>query len=381
MTNPVTQASPITATTLETRGQRAIGVLTLNNPATLNALSFEMLYAITQQLSAWQHDERIIAVWLQGAGDKAFCAGADLRALYKSLTPSEPQNPGDTLRYAQTYFAHEYQLDYTLYHYPKPLIAWLDGIVMGGGIGLANGARWRIATERSTFAMPEISIGLFPDVGASWFLGHIPARIGRFIALTAARLTAADAIFCGLADLLIPAAKRQHVLDTLAALDWPEQSQYHPQAIDDALQPFTHWDLQIQSPISNHLDSLAKLCSAQSCDHFLTHLMHCARKDPWYQPHLQNARSGAPASLYLSWALQDLASTLSLAQTLKTEYNAAIACCLRGDLTEGIRALLIDKDRHPDWLPAASDDKDLTELIEYCLMPHYRGVHPLSHLS
>ncbi|RUS65435.1 Short-chain-enoyl-CoA hydratase [Saezia sanguinis] len=374
--------TPVSFAIIPTKGSHTIGRITLNSPKTLNGLTYEMVRLIGQQLQAWRYDPNMVAVWLEGEGDKAFCAGADLRQLYQALTaPQDPLAEHDIPSYAQEFFAKEYQLDYFIHHYPKPIIAWLHGFVMGGGIGLSHGARYRIATENATFSMPEISIGLFPDVAGSWFLGQIPARIGRFIALTAARLNAADALFSGLADMIIEHQRKQDVIGALTWANWQTDPVHNEHTLHNILQSFASWQYCQNSTLIEHAAELAALCNAPDCRTFLMQLMQLGQQNTWFEPYMLAARNGAPSSLYLSWILQDMARTMSLADVYKMEFNAAMGCCARGDLVEGIRALVIDKDKKPDWLPAASDEKDLTELIEFYLIPRYHGVHMLSDLA
>src|SRR5690606_15192614 len=189
-----------------------IGIATLNVPRALNALSLEMIDLLKMQLDDWQQDARIAAVWLDAEGDKAFCAGGDVVRLYQSMvdTPTGERN-----HYAEAFFGREYQLDYLLHTYGKPVICWGHGIVMGGGLGLMSGCSHRVVTEKSRIAMPEITIGLHPDVGGSWFLSRMPGRTGLFLGLTGANINAADALYIGLADRAIGSGLKAQVFDAL----------------------------------------------------------------------------------------------------------------------------------------------------------------------
>jgi len=181
---------------------RLIGIASLNSPRTLNGFSLDMAHLLDARLQRWADDERIVCVLLQGAGEKAFCAGGDLRALYQSMQTYRASGSDDILTntYAADFFALEYRLDYRIHTYTKPIICWGHGIVMGGGIGLMAGASHRVVSEHSKLAFPEITIGLFPDVGGSWLLNRVPQYGGRFLALTGAPLNAGDAIYARLAD-------------------------------------------------------------------------------------------------------------------------------------------------------------------------------------
>lgn len=191
-----------------------IGLLTLNEPGTLNALTEEMVNQAQQALAQWAEDSRICLVVLQGAGDRAFCAGGNIRALYPALT-----GDGDKAAPAR-FFAAEYRLDFTLHRFPKPVVGMAGGIVMGGGLGLLAACRYRLIYPNVTMAMPEISIGLFPDVGASWFLNRLPGRLGLFMGLTGARLNVADALRVGLADMVIEADQSSALLERLQEERW-----------------------------------------------------------------------------------------------------------------------------------------------------------------
>ncbi|HEY4998087.1 MAG TPA: enoyl-CoA hydratase/isomerase family protein, partial [Usitatibacter sp.] len=172
-----------------------VATVTLDRPAALNALSFEMLKGLRAWLDAWEKDDRVRLVVLRGAGDKAFCAGGDIRALHASF------KAGDTGH--RDFFEVEYALDFRIHEYPKTIVAVMDGVVMGGGMGIGQGAKVRIVGDRTKMAMPETGIGLFPDVGGSWFLSRLPGKLGLYLGLVGPTLRGSDAIYCGLADLYV----------------------------------------------------------------------------------------------------------------------------------------------------------------------------------
>jgi enoyl-CoA hydratase/carnithine racemase len=248
---------PVLAETLAADNGSLIGVLTLSAEKTLNALSLPMVELLSAQLAAWAYDERIAMVLLQGAGDKAFCAGGDLHNLYSTMMAHRAsRQAGEVLGngYANEFFAREYTLDYRIHTYPKPILCWGHGIVMGGGIGLMAGASHRVATEKTRLAMPETGIGLFPDVGGSWFLSRMPGGTGRFLALTGASINAADARYVGLADRVLAHADKPQVLAALLRQPWS----------DDCA--------------GNHV--LLRACRAR-CARTGTGLMRCADKKAW----------------------------------------------------------------------------------------------------
>jgi enoyl-CoA hydratase/carnithine racemase len=185
-----------------------VGRATLNVEATLNSLTLDMVDLLQAQLDNWAQDDSIAAVFVDAAGEKAFCAGGDVQALHASAVAT----PGGPCEYAEDFFTREYRMNYSLHTYPKPLICWGHGIVMGGGLGVMAGCSHRIVTERTRIAMPEVTIALFPDVGGSWFLNHAPGSSGEFLALTGASINAADAIYIGLADRFIASEHKDAVL-------------------------------------------------------------------------------------------------------------------------------------------------------------------------
>ena len=205
---------------LDTANGKQLAVATLNEEKTLNALTLEMVDSLYQQLSQWQSDDAIVAVLLQGAGTKAFCAGGDVQQLYHSAV----SQPGGPCEYAEQFFEREYRTDYLIHRYGKPVICWGSGIVMGGGLGLMAGSSHRIVTETTRMAMPEITIGLYPDVGGSWFLNRAPGRTGLFLALTAANINAADSLFIGLADHFVAADSKEPLLQALLSADWSDSA-------------------------------------------------------------------------------------------------------------------------------------------------------------
>ena len=199
-------------------GAGKLGRVTLNVAATLNSLTLEMVDLLQAQLDAWRDDDDIAAIFIEGAGEKAFCAGGDVQALHQSAVPHRAA-PATTRRIS---FAREYRMNYTLHTYPKPIICWGHGIVMGGGLGVMAGCSHRVVTEKTRIAMPEVTIALFPDVGGSWFLNHMPGNAGQFLALTGASINAADAMYTGIADRFIASERRKTVCRALVAAELEE---------------------------------------------------------------------------------------------------------------------------------------------------------------
>ena len=221
------QAQTVLFETRAVGNNQLLAIATLNEEKTLNSLSLEMVELLYTQLQRWESDERVVAVFLQSAGEKAFCAGGDVQKLRQSSLDA----PGGPCEYAESFFAKEYRLDYYLHEYGKPTICWGHGIVMGGGLGLLAGCKHRVVTEKTRMGMPEITIALFPDVGGSWFLNRAPGRTGLYVALTAASMNACDCLFVDYADHFITNETKETVLEQLAALDWSSDNTVNSKAI------------------------------------------------------------------------------------------------------------------------------------------------------
>jgi enoyl-CoA hydratase/carnithine racemase len=343
-----------------------IGIATLNVEKTLNALSLEMTDLLTARLTQWAADAGLAMVILQGHGDKAFCAGGDLQQLYRSMIAHHASAQRDDIRgnpYAAQFFEREYRLNYLIYTYPKPILCWGHGIVMGGGLGLMAGASHRVVTERSRLAMPEITVGLYPDVGGSWFLNRMPGQLGVFLALTGASLNAADAKFVNLADYQIGHDARQPVIDRLLKQPWGSDdaavllSRVLLQAErGESRQGPAAGSLFASSQLRDNLDLIYGLCSAPTLPEIVDALLNVKTDNVWLRRAGAALAAGAPGSAWVSYVMQRRARHLSLAQVFRLEFTVSLHCATRPDFAEGIRALLIDKDQKPKWQPAALAD-------------------------
>ncbi|WP_337054625.1 enoyl-CoA hydratase/isomerase family protein [Pseudoxanthomonas sp. USHLN014] len=374
--------APVLFETREGAGGRRIGIATLNAPKTLNGLSLEMTRLLDAQLRAWAEDAAIACVVLQGAGEKAFCAGGDLHGLYRSMNEYRDGGSEDITSnaYAAAFFEEEYRLDYFIHTYPKPLLCWGHGIVMGGGIGLMSGASHRVVTERSRLAMPEIGIGLFPDVGGSWLLARVPRGAGLFLALTGAPLNAGDAIYAGLADVCIDSGRHAALLDALVAQPWDEAPAANRAALTRLLAGMS---MAAQpGPLQSHAEQVEALVGAGSLEQVVAAIGAASSDDdPWLQTAQATLAAGAPGSARLAWELQRRAADLSLADTFRRECIAALHVAAHGDFAEGIRALLIDKDRKPRWNPATLAQADAQWAQGFLISPWPADAHPLADLD
>ena len=345
---------PVLFQEISGRDGRRIGLATLNSPRTLNGLSLPMCQLLDARLQAWAADDAIVAVVLAGAGGKAFCAGGDLHALYRSMLDSPAGDAWANVT-AREFFATEYRLDHRIHCYPKPVLAWGDGIVMGGGVGLMLGASHRIVTGATRFAMPEITIGLFPDVAGTWMLSRLPRGIGTFLAMTGAQLGAADCLHYGLADRVCATGELDRVLAALAATDWSADAARHAAQVDAVLDGCAAPDPE-PGPLQCHAGRIGLVCGRSD---FLTIAAGIAGwqddPDPWLARAAATFLAGSPGSARLSHTLLAQARRQSLAQTFRMEFTAALHCCAEPDFREGIRALLIDKDKTPHWNPATRE--------------------------
>jgi enoyl-CoA hydratase/carnithine racemase len=351
------------------------GHATLASPVTLNALSLAMIDQLAPQLDAWIADPAIAGIVLDAEGDKAFCAGGDVQALYRSMRDTEP---GRVPRDAAAFFEREYRLDHRIHTCPKPILCWGHGIVMGGGLGLMAGASHRVATPGTRIAMPEISIGLYPDVGGSWFLPRMPGRTGLFLALTGASMNAADARFAGLADAVLPHALKDTVLQAIATARWQDDAPGNREHLTRLLMQFPAE--AGESALRRHVDLIDGLMADDGLDAIATRLRGLAdHTDAWLSTAGRTFAKGSPTSAALSHRLWQAARHLSLAQVLRLEYQVSLGCCMHHDFAEGVRALLIDKDRKPAWTPAT-----LSEMTRQHIDAHFAerhdGLHPLHDL-
>jgi len=329
-----------------------LGILTLNAPKSLNALTEDMVNQALAALTQWATDERICAVIIRSKGERSFCTGGDIRALYGAL-----QDQGDTGA-ARRFFTREYRLNYQLHRFPKPVVGIARGMVMGGGLGLLSACRYRLVSPDATLAMPEISIGLFPDVGASWFLNRLPGRLGLFMGLTGARLNAADALRVGLADLVI----EPDDIDTLIGRLQEERWQGEPAADDSRLlrllsqMETTDYHRLARAHLESHEQTIARLTAGDELPAIVNRLQSSGGNDPWWQQCTQTLAAGCPVTAWLVWHQLRKGQQMSLMDSFRMELAMAHECTRRPDLAEGIRALVIDKDLAPVWSHPSVDD-------------------------
>jgi enoyl-CoA hydratase/carnithine racemase len=359
-----------------TAGARKIGRITLSVAATLNSLTLEMVDTLQGQLDAWCDNDEIAAVFIEGAGEKAFCAGGDVQALHNSAT----EKPGGPCDYAEAFFSREYRMNYTLHTYSKPLICWGHGIVMGGGLGVMAGCSHRVVTEKTRIAMPEVTIALFPDVGGTWFLNHMPGKSGQFLALTGASINAADAIYCGIADRFISSERKEEVVEQLLRQKWQEDAASNHALVRHVLRPFSEQSVA-QCPggqVEPHLGSINSLCDGDDIHEIIDNIVSLQTQDPWLVKAKESLAHGSPlAALWIYRQLLECRHS-SLKEVFQSEIQLATNIIRHPEFSEGVRALLIDKDRNPAWQFSASRDVPAGVLDGFFAAPW--AVNPLADL-
>jgi enoyl-CoA hydratase/carnithine racemase len=334
---------------LEKAGRHTIGLVELNNTQALNALTLGMFQAIEEQLLAWEAQSEIACVIFHADSDKAFCAGGDVKALVSEL------KTGGVLECAAEFFTIEYFVDYLIHRYSKPVLCWADGITMGGGIGLMNGASFRVVTERTVMAMPEMSIGLYPDVGGTYFLNRLPEGLGLFLGLTSARFKGTDAVAIGMADLEIRSDKKATVLAGLKDLSWTANRLQNKTLLQQHLEQFAEATAAKSPEILQRLDVIQSLTVRKSLEEVDAALRAWNGNDTWMHNAIQNYLSGSPTSAKVIFQQLSRGKPLSLKDIFLREWDMSLNFCVRSDFLEGVRARLIDKDQTPRWNPASLD--------------------------
>lgn len=344
-----------------------IGRATLNLPNTLNALTLEMVDQLQAQLDNWRNDDTIAVVWIDGSGEKAFCAGGDVQALYRSAT----EQVGGPCTDAETFFEREYRTNYKLHRYEKPIICWGNGIVMGGGLGVMAGCSHRVVTEKTRIAMPEVGIALFPDVGGSWFLNHMPGNAGTFLALTGASINASDALYTGIADRFISSERKSSVIEALQHQHWHSDPQRNHHQVRHLLREQADASIGCcpAGQVEPHMATINRLCDGDSIVDIVDNINRIDGDDPWLNKARDSLRYASP--LAVQWTYRQLFETRhsSLREVFQAELQLATNIMRHPEFAEGVRALLIDKDRQPDWQFKQVSDVSSTALEAFFSAP------------
>jgi len=351
-----------------------LGLITLNRPQALNALSLAMVRDMTTLLHHWANRPEIQAVAVLGAGREgkapAFCAGGDIRFFHQAA------HSGDAA--LADFFTEEYRLNHLIHVYPKPYIALMDGIVMGGGMGISQGAKLRVLSDSSKLAMPETGIGLFPDVGGGYFLAQCPGHVGEWLALTGQAIAAGDAIEWGLGDVYVPASQWSDLITALRASPQPSAEHVVATVMERA-------DLAPAADPKAAAERIDRHFGESTLSGILASLG--AADDDWARQTLAILKQRSPTMMVVTLELVRRGRKLSLAEDLRLERDLVHHCFhLRGsadlsETVEGIRALAVDKDHAPRWRPASVAEVDAAEVATFFVSPWPAEKHPLKDLS
>ena len=313
------------------RVEGQVGRLTLNRPSALHALNTNMCEIMIEALLAWRDDPAVTLILIDHSGERGFCAGGDIRMLAESGASDGVQ--------ARRFFFTEYRLNELLHRYAKPVVAIMDGVTMGGGVGLSMPARYRVSTERTTFAMPETGIGLFPDVGGGWYLPRLPGKTGLWLALTGARLKAADCLALGIATHVTPSAKVEALKAALVA---------EPDRIEAILASFA--ETPPEAPIAARRADIDRLFAGDSVEAIFAAL--AADAGEWAADQLKSLKTKSPQTMKVAHRqLREGAAMPSFAANMAMEYRIGARVVARHDFIEGVRAVIVDKDNAPRWRP------------------------------
>ncbi|WP_126227702.1 enoyl-CoA hydratase/isomerase family protein [Burkholderia ambifaria] len=358
-----------------------IAIVTLNRPQSLNALTLPMIRTLSDVLEHVRDDDAIAALIIEGAGEKGFCAGGDVRTLY------EQARHGDKLGEMgwQRFFAEEYRLDYELHTFEKPVVALLDGITMGGGMGLGQAANLRITTTRTKMAMPETRIGLLPDVGATHFLAAMPPQMALYLGLTGATLGGIDAVRVGLADACVPVDALidldEQLLrvrfdgDVLASLRAMLTGSADLQSNStSALAPFSSLIMRHFEPGANVADVITSLRNALDSD-------PSSNERDWLRRTLDSLVGCSPTMQLVTREALIRGRQMSLAQCFRMELGIIARAVEEGDFCEGVRAHLVDKDKNPHWVPSNVETVPIERVSHFLSSPWQSDAHPLADLG
>lgn len=328
--------------------ERGLASVLLNRPKALNALTHEMCLELNARLTAWADDPAVKAVVIRGAGDKAFCAGGDIRRLY-----DEGRAGGD---YPFRFYRDEYHCNARVHRFPKPYIALLDGIVMGGGVGVSVHGSHRIVTENVLFAMPETGIGLFPDVGGAYFLPRLPGQLGMYLGLTGARLKAADAVYAGVGDAFVPRDKLAALVDALAAADLADRK-----AVDRVVAGFAA--PAGSAPLAVQREAIDRCFAADSVEGVLAALDR--EGTDWARATAATIRTKSPTSLKIAFRQIREGAKRNFDDCMRMEWRIVNRVIRGHDFYEGTRAVVVDKDQKPKWRPPSLAEVTAADIDAY----------------
>ena len=334
----------------------------LNRPEALNALDLKMILNIKNQLNKWKRDPRLSAVFLHGEGDKAFCAGGDVKGIYSSIVSAREknENPGQAV---QPFFENEYRLDYLIHTYPRPVIVWGHGFVMGGGVGLFLAGSHKVVTESSSLSMPEISIGLFPDVGASYMLSRLPFEIGWYLTLTGCRLNSLEAQFLEIADFYFENADKEKVFQALVSSSFADKEELS--LILKNIQKKNISSSQ-ENWIEKNKNQIVSLFESKKLkDIYKKFCDNTIEADKIWKKNRQVFLQGSPTSAGIICEQLERAKTYSLKEVFQTDLVLALSCARGFDFSEGVKTLLVERKGLPKWKPDSMESVEELQIQEY----------------
>ncbi len=338
-----------------------VGWIKLDRPNALNALTYEMIETLYRVLQEWKNDDSVAFVCLEGEGDKAFCAGGDVRAFY-NLRKSK----GNIEEYAIKFFETEYKLNFTMFCYPKPILVFMNGIVMGGGVGISFGCSHRVVTENTKWAMPEMNIGFYPDVGASYFLSRMPSYIGRYLALTTEIIDASDVLHIGAGNYYINSDSWENLKESIRQVSWSKETAREKlDAIIDGFKQSPSGNsflCSVETGINRHFsfDSIEKILESLKQDY--------KKGDQWPLKVARTLLLKPPTSLKVTLKQLIEGKNKMLSDCFEMELKLSMNFIKSHDFYEGVRAVLVDKDRSPIWNPdllSKVEEKDVQTYFEY----------------
>lgn len=352
--------------------EKGVGHILLNRPKALNALSLYMVDEIGKKLAEWERNPAVTLVIIEGAGEKGLCAGGDMRSFYDKR--------GDNVEeYALQFFSIEYKMNLALHRYTKPVLAYMNGIVMGGGIGVSIFASDRVVTERSKLSMPEMNIGFFPDVGGSYFLNQMPGQMGRYLALTAHLFNGADAIYLGAADYYIQSEQWNELKSDVQTEDWTQAGNREQVSAKLVRILAKHGTTNLpESPLAKVQDKVDHHFNHHSVADILDSLDRSAAEgDEWAAETANTLRGKSPISMAVALEQLVRGKEMTAADCFRMEMNMSMHFMHSHDFYEGIRSVLVDKDRNPSWNPATIHEVKQEDVEAFFKNPWEGGQHPM----
>ena len=347
----------------------------LNRPQALNSLDLEMILAIKDQLNVWKDNPRLSAVFLHGQGDKAFCAGGDVKGLYSSILNARKEDK-DPAQAVQPFFENEYRLDYLIHTYPHPILIWGHGFIMGGGVGLFIGGSHRVMTETSSLSMPEVSIGLFPDVGTSYMLSRLPKKMGWYLAFTGCKLNAQEAQSLDIANFYFENAQKDQVFQALMSSPFKG-----PEEMSSILKNLQKEHPTSSSWLDTHKEHIAVLFKSTHLKDIYKEFSNSPlEEDKRWEKNRQTFLKGSPTSAGIICEHLKRAESCELKNVFQTDFLLATSCAREKDFAEGVRALLVEKTGAPTWSPSSIEDIEDSQIQKYFNLSSSWPSHPLENL-